>query len=342
MKAILFREHGGPEKLLYEDAPEPNVGAQDALVKVKAAGMNHLDIFMREGIPGRPVPFPHISGCEGSGEVIEIGSSVTNVKPGDAVIITSSTSCRMCEFCLSNEDSLCLKYSMMGVHRPGAFAEYVSAPADTLYPLPSNLTPEEAASMPLVFLTAWHMLVSRAGIREGEDVLVHAAGSGVGIAAIQIAKLFGARVIATAGSDEKLRRAKALGADVGINYKERDFAAAIREITAKRGVDIIFEHTGEEMFEKNILSLARNGRLVTCGATSGYNAKLDLRHLFSRQLRLIGSYMGSKRDMNHVIRRITEGKLKPVVDSVFPLAEVRHAQEKMADRNIFGKIVIKV
>jgi NADPH:quinone reductase-like Zn-dependent oxidoreductase len=230
---------------------------------------------------------------------------------------------------------------MVGVHRYGCLAEAVAVPEQTLFPLPSNLSYEQAASIPLVFQTAWHMLVDRAKLRVGEDVLIQAAGSGVGIAGIQVAKLIGARVFATASTDEKLEKAKQLGADVLINYKQKDFLDEIRRVTNKRGVDVILEHTGQENWEKNILSLSRFGRLVTCGATSGPEAKMDLRYIYSRQLSILGSYMGGRRDLLDVFRFVSEGKLKPVIDSVFSLTDTRKAEEKMEDRNVFGKIVVK-
>lgn len=255
-------------------------------------------------------------------------------------MITPAWSCNRCEFCLNQQESMCLSYGLLGVKRNGCFAELVSAPAETLYPLPANLNYEQAASVPLVFLTAWHMLVSRAGLRAGEDVLIQAGGSGVGIAGIQVAKLIGARVFTTASTREKLDRAKSLGADILINYSEKNFAEEIRNITKKRGVDVLFEHTGAENWEKGLQCLSRNGRLVMCGATSGPDARVDLRQIFGRQLSIIGSYMGSKRDLSEVLRFVGEGKFKPVIDSVFPLAELRKAEEKMQDRNVFGKIVI--
>lgn len=342
MKAILFREHGGPDKLLLEEIPQPEIGPSDVLVRVRTAALNHLDLWLRKGLPNVKLPMPHVGGCEGAGEVAKVGSAVNHVREGDRVMITPGWSCGRCEYCLNNFDSMCLSYGMLGVRRPGTLAEYISVPAETLYPLPETLSFEESASIPLVFLTAWHMLVSRAGVRPGEDVLVQAAGSGVGIAAVQIAKLLGARVFATASTNEKLEKAKALGADILINYKEKDFAEEIRRITAKRGVDIIIEHTGQENWDKNILSLARCGRLVTCGATSGPDAKLDLRYIYSRHLNILGSYMGSKRDLLEMLRFVREGRLKPVIDSVFPLSETRAAQQKMEERNVFGKIVITV
>jgi NADPH:quinone reductase-like Zn-dependent oxidoreductase len=341
MKAVFFHEHGGPEKLIYGELPEPEIGPTEVLVRVKAAAMNHLDLWMRKGLPRRDVAMPHVTGHEGAGDVRRVGSAVEHWKEGDAVIITPGWSCGHCEYCLNNQDSLCLQYGMLGVKRHGCFAEYVAAPLQTLYPLPSNLSYEEAASIPLVFITAWHMLVFRAQIRPGEDVLVHAAGSGVGIAAIQIAKLYWARVFATASTDEKLQKAKKLGADILINYKEKDFAEEIRSITVKRGVDIIFEHVGAEQWDKNMLALSRGGRLITCGATSGPNVHVDLRHVYSRQLSIIGSYMGGKRDLFDIFRFVAQGKLKPVIDSIYPLQELRKAEEKMQDRNVFGKIVIR-
>lgn len=340
MKAIVFHQNGGPEVLQYEDIPEPEARPFEVVVKVRAAALNHLDLWLRKGIPGRPTPLPHVSGCEGAGDVLSVGPGVTQFKPGDAVLITPPYSCGRCEYCMKNQDSLCLSFGMVGVHRYGCLAEAVSVPVETLFPLPSNLTYEEAASIPLVFQTAWHMLIDRAQLRVGEDVLIQAAGSGVGIAGIQIAKLIGARVFATASTDEKLEKAKQLGADVLINYKHKDFLDEIRRSTKKRGVDVILEHTGQENWEKNILSLARFGRLVTCGATSGADARMDLRFVYSRQLSILGSYMGGKRDLLDVLRFVNEGKLKPVIDSVFPLAETRKAQEKMEDRNVFGKIVV--
>jgi NADPH:quinone reductase-like Zn-dependent oxidoreductase len=340
MKAIIFYEQGGPEVLRYEDVPDPEPQELEVLVRVRASALNHLDLWLRRGIPGRPMKLPHISGCEGAGDVLSVGTGVTQFKPGDAVMITPPWSCGRCEYCLRNQDSCCLSFGMVGVQRFGCLAEKVVVPVQTLYPLPKGLTYEQAASIPLVFQTAWHMLVDRARLKVGEDVLIQAAGSGVGIAAIQIAKLHGARVFTTASTNEKLEKAKALGADVLINYKEKDFLEEIKNITNKRGVDVVFEHTGQENWEKNLLSLSRYGRLVTCGATSGPNAQMDLRYVYSRQLSILGSYMGGKRDLFDVLKFVDEGKLRPVIDSTYPLSETRKAQEKMEDRNIFGKIVV--
>ncbi len=273
--------------------------------------------------------------------MVKVGSCVENIKEGDAVLVTPAWSCNRCEFCLNDEEPMCLSFGMLGVKRKGCFAEYVATPTETIYPKPPSLSYEEAASIPLVFLTAWHMLIARAHIKPGEDVLVQAAGSGVGIAAIQIAKLYGTRVFATASTDEKLQKAKALGADVLINYKEKNFAEEIRAITGKRGVDVIFEHTGAENWEKNVQSLARRGRLVTCGATSGFQSQIDIRFIYSRGLSILGSYMGSKKDMFEMLQFVTSGRLRPVIDSVFPLSELRKAEEKMQQRDIFGKIIVR-
>jgi NADPH:quinone reductase-like Zn-dependent oxidoreductase len=341
MKAAIFREHGGSEVLTYEEVPDPEVGPFEVLVRVRAAALNHLDLFVRNGLPGRKIPMPHIPGCEGAGEVVKVGSCVDHIREGEQVIVTPMWSCNRCEYCLNHRESMCLSAGMMGVERNGCCAELVSAPSEVIYSIPSNLSFNEAASVPLVFVTAWHMLVARAAVQPGETVLVQAAGSGVGIAAIQIARLFGAQVIATAGSDEKLEKARQLGAEILINYAKTNFAEEIRKITAKRGVDIIIEHTGAENWEKNILSLSRNGRLVTCGATSGFDARTDLRYIFSRQLSILGSYMGSKKDMLELLRFVREGKLRPVIDSIFPLSEIRAAEQRMEERAVFGKIVIQ-
>jgi NADPH:quinone reductase-like Zn-dependent oxidoreductase len=340
MKAAFFRQNGGPEVVEYGDFPEPKVGPSDVLVRVRAAALNHLDLFVRKGLPSGKLPMPHISGCEGAGDVVRTGACASGFKEGDAVLITPAWSCNQCEFCLNHQPSMCLNYGILGVRRNGCFAEYVTAPAEALYPLPRGLSYEQAATIPLVFLTAWHMLIARAALRAGEDVLIQAGGSGVGIAGIQVAKLLGARVFCTASTQAKLDHARELGADILINYSEKNFAEEIRSITAKRGVDVVFEHTGGANFEKSIACLARNGRLVMCGATSGPEAQIDLRQIFGRQISIIGSYMGSKRDLQEVLRFVNEGKLKPVIDSVFPLSELRAAEEKMQDRNVFGKIVV--
>lgn len=341
MRAIIFREHGGPEKLELADVPKPRLGAKDVLVQVKACALNHLDLWVRQGIPGMQIPLPHILGNDIAGVVSETGVEVTTTEPGDEVMVQPGISCGACQQCLSGADNICGAYDIIGQRADGGYAEYVKVPAANLIPKPDRLSFEQAAAIPLTFLTAWHMLVGRACVRPGEDVLVLAAGSGVGVAAIQIAKLHGARVIVTASTDEKLAKARELGADETINYREKDFAQEVKLLTNRRGVDIVVEHTGVETFTKSVLCLARNGRIVTCGATSGAEASFDIRHLFYRHLTFYGSMMGSKAELLEAMKFVRTGKLRAVVDRVFPLEEARAAHEHMLHRAQFGKIVLK-
>ncbi len=279
MKAIRFHQHGGPEVLKYEDAPEPAVRANEVLVRVKACALNHLDLWVRRGLPGVPIPLPHIPGSDVAGEVAQIGSDVTTVKVGQRVLLAPGVTCGKCAACISGHDNRCRYFTNLGYMIDGGCAEFVRCPEVNCLPYPENLRFEEAASIPLVFQTAWHMLVSRAELQPGEDVLILGAGSGVGSAAIQVAKFFGARVIATAGTDEKLVKASELGADFVINHKTQKIRDEVRRITNKRGVDVVFEHVGTATWDESVASLALAGRLVTCGATTGYDAKIDLRFL---------------------------------------------------------------
>lgn len=341
MKAARFHEHGGPEVLKYEDAPDPTFGPHEVLVRVRACALNHLDVWVRKGMPGVTVPLPHISGCDISGEVAAVGTIVTRVKPGQRVVVSPGMSCGQCAYCLSGRDNLCRSYDIIGGYRvDGGYAEFVKVPEVNILPLPEGMSFEQAASFPLTFLTSWNMLVTLARVRRGEEVLVMGAGSGVGSAAVQIAKLFGARVIATASSDDKLRKAAALGADEGVNYATQDLVAEVRRLTAKRGVDVIFEHVGGSVFEKLIPLLAAGGRLVTCGATAGYLAQTDLRYLFMRELSIMGAHMGSKAELMQIVKEMERGTLKPVVDRIFPLKEAADAQRAMEDRKLFGKLVL--
>lgn len=340
MKAVLFTEHGGPEVLQYTDAPEPKIKANEVLVQVRACALNHLDVWTRGGLPGIPVPLPHILGNDIAGVVKEVGSVVDWVKPGDEVMLHPGVSCGHCIECLRGQDNLCLKYDMLGYCRDGGYAEFVAAPGVNVIPKPKNLSWPEAAALPLVTVTAWHMLVGRAKVQPGEDVLIHAAGSGVGSIGIQIAKLLGARVIATAGSDAKLEKAKQLGADDGINYSNPDWPKEVRKLTGKKGVEVIFEHTGAETWQGSIVALARNGRLVTCGATSGPDGRTDIRQLFYRHLTLLGSFMGSKAELLDAMKFIERGKIRAVVDQALPLPEARKAHELMMNRAQFGKLVL--
>jgi NADPH:quinone reductase-like Zn-dependent oxidoreductase len=342
MKAIVFQEHGGPEVLKYTDARDPVVRANEVLVRVKACALNHLDLWVRRGIPGVPFPLPHIPGSDVAGEIAAIGADVTTVRVGQKVVLAPGVSCGKCAPCVSGQDNRCRQFTNLGYMIDGGCAEFVRAPEVNCLPYPENLSFEEAASIPLVFQTAWHMLVARAELQAGEDVLVLGAGSGVGSAAVQVAKFFGARVIATAGSDEKLQKAKELGADHLINHKTQKIRDEVRRITGKRGVDVVFEHVGTATWDESIASLAPSGRLVTCGATTGYDAKIDLRFLFSRQLSLLGSYMGTKSDLQTVMKLVAAGRLKPVVDRVFPLAEAAAAHSYLESSSQFGKVVLKV
>ncbi|MGH9676001.1 MAG: zinc-binding dehydrogenase, partial [Candidatus Acidiferrum sp.] len=289
MKAIVFEQHGGPEVLKYVDAPEPAVRPNEVLVRVKACALNHLDLWVRRGLPNVPIPLPHIPGSDIAGEIAQVGSEVTTVRVGQKVVLAPLVSCGKCAACVAGLDNRCRQATNLGYMIDGGCAEFVRAPEVNCLAYPENLSWEEAASVPLVFQTAWHMLVARAELQAGEDVLVLGAGSEVGSAAIQIAKFFGARVIATAGSDEKLQKAKELGAEHLINHKTQKIRDEVRRITNKRGVDVVFEHVGTATWEESIASMAPSGRLVTCGATTGFDAKIDLRFLFSRQLSLLGS-----------------------------------------------------
>jgi NADPH:quinone reductase-like Zn-dependent oxidoreductase len=342
MKAILFQQHGGPEVLKYADAPDPTPRANEVLVRVKACALNHLDLWVRRGLPNVPIPLPHIPGSDVAGEIAQIGADVATVRVGQKVVLSPLVSCGKCAACIAGLDNRCRQATNLGYMIDGGCAEFVRAPEVNCLPYPENLKWEEAAAIPLVFQTAWHMLLSRAELQPGEDVLILGAGSGVGSAAIQIAKFFGARVIATAGSDEKLAKAKELGADHLINHKTQKIREEVRRITNKRGVDVVFEHVGIATWDDSLASLAASGRLVTCGATTGYDAKLDLRYLFSRQLSLLGSYMGTKSELHSVMRLVANGRLKPVVDRVFPLAEAAAAHAYLESSSQFGKVVLQV
>jgi NADPH:quinone reductase-like Zn-dependent oxidoreductase len=341
MKAVVFRQHGGPEVLEPAEVAEPRARAHEVLVEVRACALNHLDVWARGGLRGIEIPLPHILGNDIAGVVREAGEVVDWVRPGDEVILQPGVSCGHCFECLRGHDNQCPSYDILGYRRDGGYAELVAAPAVNCIPKPAGLTWEEAAALPLVTVTAWHMLVTRARVEPGEDVLVHAAGSGVGSVGIQIAKLRGARVIATAGSDEKLAKAKELGADEVVNYTNPEWPREVRRLTAKRGVDVVFEHTGAETWPGSILCLAKAGRLVTCGATSGFDARTDLRQVFYRHLSLLGSFMGSKAELLDAMRFVERGLIRPVVDRTLPLDEARRAHELMQERAQFGKLVLK-
>ena len=342
MKAIVYAEHGGPEVLRYTDVPEPVMGVGEVLVRVRACALNHLDLWLRRGIPSLKIPLPHIPGSDIAGEVALAGDGVTNVKVGDRVMLQPGISCGACEKCLAGDDNLCKSYRIFGEMVDGGCAEYVKAPALNCVPIPEGVSFEAAAAFPLVSLTAWHMLIARAKLQPAETVLVLAAGSGVGSAAIQIAKASGAWVIATAGSDAKLARARELGADEVINHLTQKIATEVKRITPKRGVDVVFEHVGEATWNESIRSLVPGGRLVTCGATTGYNGAIDIRYLFTRQISLLGSFMGSKADLLAAVEFLKRGLLKPVIDIVLPLEKCAETHRRLENSEQFGKIVLSV
>jgi NADPH:quinone reductase-like Zn-dependent oxidoreductase len=341
MKAVRFHEHGGPEVLRYEDvdAPEPQPG--EALVRVRACALNYLDIWERRGLERVTFPMPHISGSDVAGEVVS--SPAAGIAAGQRVMLQPGISCGRCAWCLSGRDNECLSYEPLGYrNHPGGYAEYVTVPVQNLVEIPDHVRFVEAAAFPLTFLTAWHMLVTRAHLKPGEDVLVLAAGSGVGQAAIQIARLCGARVFATAGSESKLDQARLLGAAEVIHHHKQDIAVEILRLTARRGVDIVVEHVGQATWAKSVRSLARGGRLVTCGATTGGQVAVDVQALFAKQLSLLGSYVGTKGELLHISRFFFEGLLKPVIDRTFPLAQAADAQRRLEASEHFGKIVLEM
>ena len=340
MKAARIHRHGGPEVLVYEDVPEPALRADQVMVRVRACALNHLDLFVRAGIPGMKFPLPHVLGSDIAGEVIAAGELCQRIRPGMRVLLSPGTSCRQCEQCLSGKDNFCRRFTMFGYGIDGGNTELLAAPEYSAIPIPDDLAFEQAAATPLVFLTAWHMLMGRAHLQPGEDVLVLAASSGVGMAAIQIAKLFQCRVIATAGGEEKLAKARQLGADHAIDHYRQDISAEVKALTGKRGVDVVIEHVGIATWPKSLESLAPGGRLVTCGATTGYDARLDLRFLFSKQWSLLGSFMGSLGELHQVLKFVFRKQLHPVIDRVYPLAEIRDAHLRLEAKEQFGKIVL--
>lgn len=342
MRAMVIREHGGPDVLRLEDLPDPAPGPGDVLVRVRACALNHLDLWTRRGLPGRPLPLPHVLGNDIAGEVVATGAGVEDVAQGLRVMLAPGVSCGRCRPCLAGEDHACRRYRILGHQIHGGYAELVRCPVVNAIPLPDGFSFEEAAAFPLVFLTAWHMLVTRARLRAGEDVLVWGAGSGVGMAAIQVAKAVGGRVIASAGSDAKLEQARQLGADAVVNHYAADVVAEVKGLTGKKGADVVVEHVGEATWERSILALAHGGRLVTCGATTGPRGATDLRYLFSKQLSLLGSYMGSKAELLDVAALFFARRLRSVVHVVLPLSEARRAHEMMEASEHFGKIVLQV
>lgn len=343
MKAVVFEEHGGIDVLQYKEIPEPKAGPNDVVIKVRAAACNYNDIWARRGMPGMKTILPHISGSDVAGEVTEVGSEVANVKVGDEVIIHPSISCRTCEACARGEDMFCRQFRIYGFQTgplDGGHAEYAKVPAFNVVPKPKNLTFEEAASLPLVLLTSWRMLVTRAKVRPGDFVLIWGAAGGLGTLAIQICRLHHAHPIAVAKSDEKLAKARDLGAEYLINRTTQNVFEEVRNITGRAGVDVVFEHVGEATWETSVQALRWGGTVVICGATSGFEGKADFRFLWNKQLNFMGSHMGNKAELLEALRFVESGDIKPVVSEVMSLQEVGKAQTRMEKGESIGKIVL--
>jgi NADPH:quinone reductase-like Zn-dependent oxidoreductase len=339
MKAIRFHQHGGPEVLRYEDAPDPRPAPGRAIVRVRACALNHLDLWERRGLERVQLPLPHISGSDVAGDLVDPGGS--GVAPGARVMLQPGLRCGRCAACRDGRDNHCVEYDVLGLRSDGGYAELVSVPSENLIPIPDHVDYVTAAAFPLTFLTAWHMLVTRAALRAGDVVLVLAGGSGVGQAAIQLARHFGARVFATS-APSKADRTRALGAEEVFDHYAGDYSREVRRLTGGRGADIVVEHVGEATWDRSVRALASGGRLVTCGATTGHAASLDLRHLFARQLSLLGSYMGRFADLRAAAPLLFDGHMKPVVDQIFPLARAADAQRRLEEKEQFGKIVLEV
>jgi NADPH:quinone reductase-like Zn-dependent oxidoreductase len=338
MRAIRFHEYGGPEVLRYEEVADPVPRLDQVLVRVKACAMNHLDLWVRKGTTKSPLP--HIPGSDVAGEVVEVGKYVTGLRSGQRVLLAPMTFCNHCAQCAAGRQNMCRGFSVFGNAVDGGDCELIAVPQVSVIPIPDQLSFDQAASVPLVFVTAWHMLTGRARIRPGYTVLVLGGGSGVGTAAIQICKLFNATVITTAGDENKLEKTRALGADYGINHYQQKISDEVGRITNKEGVDIVFEHVGKATWEESLKSLKPGGTLVTCGATTGPEAAIDLRFVYSRQFSILGSYMGTMGELHEVLQHVFSGKLKPVIDRTFPLKDARAAHERMEKSEMFGKIVL--
>lgn len=341
--AYRISQHGGPEALEWSELPRPRVRPDEVLVQVRACALNHLDLWVRNGVEGHRFPLPLIPGSEIAGEVAECGALAEDLSVGQPVLVAPGVSCGSCPACLAANDPLCPEYGIFGEDRDGGYAEYVVVPRRNVLELPRGLSYVEAAAIPLVFLTAWRMLAHRARLRPLEDVLIHAAGSGVSSAGIQIARLLGAhRIIATAGSEPKRLKAAQLGATHTLDYTAADFVSQVKQITAGKGVEVVFDHVGGEVFEESLKALARGGRAVLCGATTGAVATLNLRAVFFKNLSILGSTMGSLAELREILRFFENGQLEPVVDRALPLDRAPEAQQLLADRALFGKVVLTI
>ena len=343
MKALTISQLGGPEYLAVREVPTPAITQpDDVLVRIRAAALNRLDLFVMDGLPGVRNPFPHIMGGDGAGTIVTVGTGVTGWQPGERVMVNPGLSCYRCDNCLDGEHSLCETYRLLGEHLPGTAAEYVVVPSRNLGRIPPAMSWAQAAAFSLATLTAWRMLITRAGLKPGETVLIWGIGGGVSIAALQIAKLTGARVIVTSSSDDKLARARELGADEGLNHVSTDIGAEVRRLTARRGVEVVVDNVGEKTWERSLRCLGRRGRLVTCGGTTGPMVLTDVRKLFWYQWSILGSTMGNYREYQEIVRLAGQGKLWPVVDSVLPLEAGAAAFDRLARGEQMGKLVLEV
>ena len=340
MKAIIFHEQGGIDKLRYEDVPIPAVAPSEVLVNVRACAVNHLDLRARRDRP-EVQPFPHILGSDVAGEVVEVGSEAQNISVGDRVVLSPGMPCGQCADCLRGDENMCDFQKLLGFQTNGGYAEYVAAPEANAVRISQTLAYQDAAAIPIAYLTAWHMLVTRARVRPGDDVLILSAGSGVGSAGLQIAKLCGARVFATASTNRKLDRAREMGADLTINYTQVDFSEVVIDATDGRGVDVVFEHVGAATWDKSVASLAKNGRLVSCGVTTGNMGQIDIRKMYQKQLTIMGSALGVTSELHTIIRLAEQGKLRPIIDRALPLSEAAEAHRIMEAREHFGKICLR-
>ncbi|OLB49142.1 MAG: hypothetical protein AUH99_12255 [Candidatus Rokubacteria bacterium 13_2_20CM_2_70_11] len=340
MKAAFFKEHGGAEKVLYADYRDPVPGPDDVVVRVRACGVNHVDMLLLDGRFPPPEGLPHVNGCEVTGTLESVGAAVTGLAPGARVVVFPGFACGSCEYCLRGERTVCVRYGYLGAHRDGGYAELVKAPAANILSLPDAISFETGAALPMAMLTSWHALIARAGLSPGQTVLVQAAGSGVGSAAIQIARLVGARVIATVGSDDKIEFARALGAEDVVNYRTHDFVEATKAWTKRRGVDVVVEHIGGETFEKSVYALTRLGTLVTIGSHDTHWGRMDLRHVYSKNLRIVGTNLGSILELRTILDYVVAGRLKPVIDRAFGLKDARAAMQYVLDRKNKGKVLL--
>jgi NADPH:quinone reductase-like Zn-dependent oxidoreductase len=343
LNAIRIHQHGGSDQLRYEDTPEPKIiSPGEVIVKLKAAALNHIDIWTRLGVPGMAIPMPHILGADGAGIVVEVANDVKAVSTGDKVCLYPFSGCGECEFCLTGRDFMCIQIRSLGERLDGTYADYVKLPAENCFAVPAGFTFAEAAAFPLVFITLWRMLFTNAQLQPGESLLIIGIGGGVASASLQVAKKFGAHVIVTSGTDEKLDRAKRLGADHGINHRKQNFVAEVDTLTEHRGVDVVLDCVAGEIWQKSLAVLTRGGRLVTCGATAGGQPIDDLSEIYSKHLKIYGSTLGSREEFRQVLSFLQVSGIRPIIDRQFPLEDAAAAQQRMEGARQFGKIVLQI